>query len=275
MPKFAYVLPDPLSYTDWVEFEEDLACVKQAGYGAVELQIADPAAIDEPALRSSLGKAGLPMCAFQTGSSYSSCGNCLCTPDAAIRNRTVKLLKSFVDFASRLNAVIVFGSLQGRTTDEPDTTAGRKRIVEAIGEVCRYATKRGVTVCMEPVNHLETAYHNTIREVERLVRSLNTPSARMMIDTFHMNIEEKDMTGPIAPVADILAHVHLSDTNRDVLGAGHWDTAAFLRDLRSAGYAGYCSVGVYNTRQSRKECMRLCMKALKQANLSESGRRRS
>ena len=85
-----------------------------------------------------------------------------------------------------------------------------------------------------------------------------------MVDTFHMNIEEKDMLAPLAGIRDILAHVHLSETNRDVLGAGHWPTAAFLAELSRIDYRGYCTVGVYNTRRTRRESMEECMAELKQ-----------
>ena len=85
-----------------------------------------------------------------------------------------------------------------------------------------------MTLAFEPVQHGEVGFHNTIAEVAELVRGLNLPGLRMMVDTFHMNIEEKDMLAPLAGIRDILAHVHLSETNRDVLGTGHWPTAAFL-----------------------------------------------
>ena len=78
----------------------------------------------------------------------------------------------------------------------------------------------------------------------------------MMVDTFHMNIEERDMLAPLAGIRDILAHVHLSETNRDVLGAGHWPTAAFLREAGADRLPGYCTVGVYNTRRTRRQMHR-------------------
>jgi len=107
--RFAYVLPDPVSYRNWGDFEADLSCVREAGYDAVELQIADPDQFDEARVRRSLAGAGLPMCAFQTGATYATRGNCLCTADNAVRERTEKLLGSFVELAARWDAVIVFG----------------------------------------------------------------------------------------------------------------------------------------------------------------------
>ncbi|MBN1555320.1 MAG: sugar phosphate isomerase/epimerase [Phycisphaerae bacterium] len=256
--RFSHVLPDLSTYVDPCEFDGDLARMKQAGYDAVELQIADPAELDEKRLGESLAKVGYNLCAFQTGSTYAARGNCLSTADKAIRRRTVELLKSFVDLAARWNSVIVFGSLQGRLKDEPDRRAGGERIVEAIREVGEYATAAGVVVALEPVNHSEVGFHNTIAEASALVRRLNLPGIRLMVDTYHMNIEEKDMLAPLSGVKDILAHVHLSETNRDVLGTGHWPAKDFLRELDSLDYAGFCSVGVYNTRLSRRDGIRQC-----------------
>ena len=61
MVRFSYVLPEPAAYADWSEFEGDLACMKKAGYDAVELQIADPAELDEKRVRRSLDAHGYEM----------------------------------------------------------------------------------------------------------------------------------------------------------------------------------------------------------------------
>jgi sugar phosphate isomerase/epimerase len=253
--RLGYVLPEPGSYRRWEDFDSDLACISRCGYDAVELQITDPAAFDEARVQRSLEAAGLPLAAFQTGGSYAARGNCLCSRDAAVRARTVSLLRSFVDLAARREALMVFGSLQGRLGDEPDRETGRKRIVQALGEVCAYASREGVVVAIEPVNHLEVGWHHTIAETAALVRALGLQAARLMIDTFHMNIEERDMVSALPGIADILVHVHLSETNRGVTGEGHLDIGGFLRALRGSGYAGTCSVGVFESPLPRQECI--------------------
>lgn len=252
---FAYVLPEPGNYHDWGEFDADLRSMKQCGYDAVEIQIADPELLDEARLRTSLSAVGFNLCAFQTGGTYATRGNCLCTANDDVRLRTIALLKSFVDLAERIKSVVVFGSLQGRRSDEKNRRTGERRIIEALIELGDYANERSVTIAFEPVNHLEVGFHNTIASVVEAVRAIASEGVRIMIDTFHMNIEEKDMLAPLAGIMDRLAHVHLSETNRDVLGAGHWPTAAFLRELHRHGYAGFCSVGVYNSRLSRQKCI--------------------
>jgi sugar phosphate isomerase/epimerase len=268
---FSYVLPDPSTYRDWSEFDGDLACMKRAGYDAVELQIADPARFDEDRVRRSLDRVGYAMCAFQTGSTYTSRGNCLCTADEAVRRQTIELLRSFVDLAARWNAIIVFGSLQGRLRDEPDRQAGEARIRDALREVGEYAAQRRASIAFEPVNHGEVGFNNTIAEAAGLVRGLNLPSVRLMIDTFHINIEEWDVLAPLHDVRDILAHVHLSETNRNVLGTGHWPTAGFLDRLAEIDFAGHMSVGVYNTRRTRRECIEKCMATLKRIESQRKG----
>ena len=269
--RFSYVLPDPSTYRDWSDFDGDLACMKKAGYDAVELQIADPSLFDEDRVRGSLRRVGYAMGAFQTGSTYTSRGNCLCTADETVRRRTIELLKSFVDLASRWKAVIVFGSLQGRLRDEPNRQVGEKRIREALREVGEYAVEKRATIAFEPVNHGEVGFHNTIAEATELVRSLNLSSLRLMIDTFHINIEERDILAPLVGIRDILAHVHLSETNRDVLGTGHWPTAGFFDRLAEIGFGGFCSVGVYNSRRPRRECVEQCMAELSRIQSERKG----
>ena len=274
--RYSYVLPAPNNDADWTAFETSLAQMRQSGHDAVELQVADPAELDAARLARSLRRFRYALCAFQTGGTYATKGNCLCTADHRIRQRTLQLLKRHVDFAADFqpavegHPVVVFGSLQGGLKDEPNLNAGRLRIHEAVEEIGRYASERGVTVAFEPVNHIEIGFHNTLCEVESVVRRLRLPGLKMMADTFHMNIEEKDMLAPLAGVRDILAHVHLSETNRDILCAGHWPTGAFLNELKRIGYGGFCSVGVYHTKLEPRECIARSMDTLRLARRGEA-----
>lgn len=261
--RYSYILPDPTSYRVWNDFDGDCACVKRASYDAVELQIADPAGIDEKRLDATLAKYDLPLIAVQTGGTYVTRGNCLSSPDAKVRARTIALLKSFADFAARKSLLLVFGSLQGGGKDEADANKGLARIDDTLAQVAVYADKKHAVIAYEPVNYLEVGYRHTIDSVAKFVYALNRKSLRMMIDTFHMNIEESSFIKPLNGIRDILVHVHLSDSNRGVLGSGHFPIADFIRALKRTGYAGYCSIGVYHSDVSREEAIERSMKHLK------------
>jgi sugar phosphate isomerase/epimerase len=269
--RIGYVLPDPSVYPNWAAFEADLACIRAARYDAVELQIIAPDEWDEERTRMSLASIGLSLCAVQTGQTYALRGNCLSTANEAVRRRTIELLKRFVGVAARWGCPMVVGTLQGRLSDEPDRDMGARRIVEALDEVARVATEAGAVVAFEPVQHGEVGFHNTIAEVEAVVRCVAQPGLRLMVDTFHMNIEERDMLGPLEGISDVLVHVHLCETNRGALGEGHWPTVPFLRELNRTGYTGAVSVGVYNSRAPRQDCIARCMDALRAASGKAGG----
>lgn len=265
--KWSYVLPAPQSYRAWDELERDIEQIRVLGYDAVEFQIADPSELDVARLDALLKHYNLPLCAIQTGTTYATRGNCLCTKNDLVWRRTVDLLRSFVELAVRFDAVLVFGSLQGRASDQPDLAYGRARILEALAECGQYAAQQGAVIALEPVNHLEVAYHNTIADVQAVVRQLATPGLRMMIDTFHMNIEEQAPVIALAPIADLLVHVHLSETNRRELGSGHFDFAGFGRSLDDIDYEGYVSVGIYRSSQSQRGCMQEAVQVLQQRGI--------
>jgi D-psicose/D-tagatose/L-ribulose 3-epimerase len=66
-----------------------------------------------------------------------------------------------------------------------------------------------------------------------------------MVDTFHMNIEEKSVTDPIRAVGPSLAHVHLCETNGGPLGSGRLDFPALFRALSDVNYDRFISVKIY------------------------------
>jgi D-psicose/D-tagatose/L-ribulose 3-epimerase len=102
-----------------------------------------------------------------------------------------------------------------------------------------------VTVVFEPVNHLQVGFNHTVAEVMNMVQRVNSPALRPMVDTIHMNIEERSVTEPIHRVGKNLAHVHLCETNGAMLGTGHLDVPAVVSALTEIRYQGYVSVKIY------------------------------
>jgi sugar phosphate isomerase/epimerase len=84
-----------------------------------------------------------------------------------------------------------------------------------------------------------------VAEVLRLIAAIGSPAYGPMVDTLHMNIEERSLVQPILDCGTELRHVHLCESNGSLFGTGHLDFAAVLRALREVGYRGFASVKVY------------------------------
>ena len=186
----------------------------------------------------------LPIPSFLTGAVYSP-GMCLSSPDEANRQKAIEWLINYLDIGERFGAILLVGLLQGLTRDEPDTEKGLSRIVASMKEVAVQAEQRGVQMVMEPINHLQVGFNNSVGEVRQLVHDVGSPALKPMVDTIHMNIEDKSITQPIFDCGDDLVHVHLCESNGGPFGGGHIDFAATLDALNQISYDGYASVKIY------------------------------
>lgn len=131
-----------------------------------------------------------------------------------------------------------------RVTDGPSVDE-RKRAVEFFKTVAPVAEKAGVLLAVEPLNRFETYFLNSCEDARRLVREVGHPAFRLMVDTFHTNIEEKDVYAAFADNGETLGHVHISENDRSTPGRGNvrWDQAFF--GLKAAGYDGWLVVEAF------------------------------
>ncbi|MBI3470444.1 MAG: sugar phosphate isomerase/epimerase [Candidatus Solibacter usitatus] len=245
MMRRSYILMDRLSsFPRPEDLRRVVDTVRACGYDGIELNLTEPFGFDIGLLERWLSETGLVVPSFLTGEAYFD-GLCLSSPDAEVRRRTVARLAGYTAAAERFHAVLVVGLLQGRRSDEPDTERARARIVQGLRGLARAAEARGVEVVVEPVNHLQVGFHNSVAEVRELIRQVGADSIRPMVDTVHMNIEEASLTQPILDCGAALRHVHLCESNGGRFGSGHIDFKAVLGALRRIEYHGFVSVKVY------------------------------
>jgi len=137
--------------------------------------------------------------------------------------------------------------MQGLRSDEPDAAIAIDRVVEGLRRVARNAESRGVTVVVEPVNHLQAGFINSAAEAEGIVERIGSAAVGYMLDTFHLNIEETSPLRAIETHGAQIRHFHLCETTGGLFGTGHLDVSDVLSALRQAGYDGFVSVKVYRT----------------------------
>lgn len=164
-------------------------------------------------------------------------------PDPAIRENGMNYLRQAVEAASTLGATNLVGPLYsavGRTW--PQTPDERARdldlLAQNLSELARYAGERGVVLCLEPLNRFETSFINLAGQAIEVIDRVSHPACQIMLDTFHMNIEEKSAGAAIRTVGKRLRHLHACENDRGAPGSGNvaWNEVA--QALKDIGYDG-------------------------------------
>jgi D-psicose/D-tagatose/L-ribulose 3-epimerase len=246
MRKLSYIVVDrPESFGSFQAFGDCLRRVKDLGYNGVECSLARPYGFDVDELVRLTEEIDLPIVSFMTGANYFGEGLCLSSPDPSVRQSAVERLQECTEIGARFGALLVVGQMQGFLTDEPDPHVAVSRIEDALKRVAESAEKHGTTIALEPVNHLQCGFNNTLAEVMALTDRVGSPRVKPMLDTIHINIEETSLTEPIRRLGKNIAHFHLCESNGDFLGTGHLNFSSVFNALDEVGYDRYVSVKVY------------------------------
>ncbi|HEX8199980.1 MAG TPA: sugar phosphate isomerase/epimerase [Isosphaeraceae bacterium] len=241
--RFSFLFYEPIATL--AELDWRMGVLAGLGYRGIELSAFHPlpCAVEDVAALSRRHR--LPVVSLLSGWSYSHEGLCLSSPNAAVRDGAVGRLIEYVGQAEALGALVVVGLMQGLRSDEPDEAIANGRIAAALGRVAGEAERRGVSIAIEPVNHLQVGFNHSAAEAEALAARVGSPALGFMLDTFHMNIEERSIEGAIRRHGPRARHVHLCETNGGPFGSGGLDFARVLSALGEAGYDGAVSVKVY------------------------------
>jgi D-psicose/D-tagatose/L-ribulose 3-epimerase len=162
--------------------------------------------------------------------------------DPETRMRGIEHVKSCVDVAAMMGAPLVAGALyapfgirhKGRRTEQQ-----WERSVRSLRKMARYAAPKGVTIGLEPLNRYEHFFINTVEDALSLLQDVNEPNVKLHLDTYHMNIEEKDLHRSITRAGTAVCHVHCSENDRGIPGTGHIDWDGVFRGLLDIQYQGW------------------------------------
>lgn len=224
---------------------EGFKCLAENGFKSVELSIRNAEDINPDELSNALDQNGLRVSALATGQGCLHDHLCLTSRDAGIHTKVVLGFKNLIDLAGGLNTGIIMGGARGKLVGSEQEMADQRKIgVESIAECAAYAEKVGVPFFIEPINRYETNFINTAFEALELIDEIGVQSAQILLDTFHMNIEEVDIQTTLRQVGGKLAYVHIADSNRQAPGQGHLDLKGFLSSLYQTGYRGVVSAEI-------------------------------
>ena len=166
----------------------------------------------------------------------------LSSPDAAIRRAGRAFFEQTLTNLEKLGAKVIGGALHSYWPidySKPVDKAGdRARGLEGISDLADFAANRGVNLCLEVLNRFENHVLNTAEEGVAFVREVAKPNVKVMLDTFHMNIEEDSFGQAIRTAGPLLGHFHTGEANRKVPGKGRLPWSEIGAALREIGYGG-------------------------------------
>jgi len=213
--------------------------VRSFGFDLIEICVEDPGTIDITAIGARAKSAGLgvTICgAFGPQRDLSADDQAVCTAGLAY-------LRRCVDFAAALGSPFVSGpmySAVGKTRflEAPERRRQWHLAVTNLREAAKYAADLGVKLAIEPINRFETDLVNTVDQGLELLLEVDTDNIGLLLDTFHMNIEEKDIPAAILRAAGHIVEVHACANDRGTPGEDHLPWPKIAAALAQTGYEG-------------------------------------
>src|SRR6266516_3276729 len=226
------------------EYDAVFGMLNDAGYDGVEIPIFDREVEKYAELGHRLGELGLERLAVSARADHD---NPIAT-DAGVRAEAVAATKANLDSAAALGASMICGPLGaplGVFSGAPPTAEEKARAVAYLQEVAPYAEECGVTIALEYLNRFEMYLTNTAADLAALVREVDHPRIRMMYDTFHAHIEEKDPRAALQACSDVLVHIHLSENDRSTPGTGQVAWEETFAGIAEIGYDGWVVIEAF------------------------------
>ena len=217
--------------------------IKKMGFSHVEIPVEDPSIIDAKIVKEAL---------IDNELTAILCGAFGPTRDLTHNDSKVhQVCKDYVyqcfDFCHEWGCDFVAGpmySAVGKARQVPESQRQKEWEMAVINlrEICERAGKESLSIALEPLNRFESDLVNTTNDVVKLVNDIDHSSARILLDSFHMTIEERDLEQAFINAGDKLIHVQVSENYRGAPGTGltNWD--AIKRGLSAINYNGVISI---------------------------------
>ncbi len=221
---------------------------KKWGFDTVEIPVEDPSHIDPVAVKAAAKKAGIAVgsiCACM-GPGRDFRGN------AAEQKAGAAYIKALIDQAAVMGCPSVIGPIYS-VVGKADAVEPKQQkvefalVVKNLKALAKHAEKKGVLLCIEPLNRFETDFLNTCDQGLKLVKAVGSKAVKLHLDTFHMNIEEKNQAAAIIKAGKHLAHFHACGSDRGTPGNDHIVWEPIVKALRKIKYKGDVVIESFTT----------------------------
>lgn len=212
---------------------------KNIGYDVIEIAVEDRELIDWVALKKVARELGLRV----TVSGAFGMDRDISSERPEIRANGLSYIIDCLEIANDFESPVFGGPLYSavgktRLVSAEQKVQEKQWCQENLYQAIRRAEGLGVTLALEPLNRFETDMVNTVDQAIAIVDDLNSPYLKILLDTFHSNIEEKDIPASIIKLGDRLVHIQANENDRGTPGTGHLDWLGIRDALRTIGYDG-------------------------------------
>ncbi|HEY1946006.1 MAG TPA: sugar phosphate isomerase/epimerase family protein [Bryobacteraceae bacterium] len=220
---------------------ELLPSIREHGFDGVELPLLRPSEFKSAAIRRALTENGLGC----TTCSVVPSGLSLISDEAAVRRKTISYVTECITCTAEAGGTLMVGPLYSPVGYLPGRRRNAdewKRAVEGYQELGPVLQEHGVHVAIEPLNRFETYFLNTTADAVQLCAEIAHPNVGILWDTFHANIEEKNIAEALRLTGRFLKHVHTCENDRGTPGTGHVDWTGVFAALRDLRYDGWLTI---------------------------------
>ena len=213
------------------------------GYDGVEFMTKDPSKLNGAAIRRWLDDYNLDLCQICTGHVWGEDKLGLVNTDATLNPEAMKRMKEIVDFAAGFFKPGVPVNI-GRSRGQGDPAQAEKSLAAyetAFRELADYALPKKVRLTLEPITATLIKFVLTTQDGVEMCRKVDRPNFGLMLDVYHMNIEDVDMYQSFRDAKDYAWLVHVCDNNRKWPGSAHLDFEKIIATLNEIGYEGFVS----------------------------------
>jgi D-psicose/D-tagatose/L-ribulose 3-epimerase len=221
-----------------------LAKLKETGYDGVEIPLFEDDPKHYEKVRKELDKLGLGCTCVTVATADAN----PISPDPAVRKAAVQRLANMARNTSILGGAFLCGPYHqplGVFSGEPPTEQEKHWVADTLRAAADEAQKVKVKLVVEYLNRFECYFLTTAADAKALVQRVNHSNFKTMWDTFHANIEEKDVAKTLASVADNIVHVHVSENDRGTPGTGHVNFVDTFKTLHKVGYDGWLVIEAF------------------------------
>ncbi len=225
-----------------------LGHVRDLGFDAIDINVGElPPPFPAAALRRRLAEAGL----HASLGAFLNASRDITSADAEVRHAGIAFLVGVARLCGEVGAKTFIGPMHSeirrQRVDPPAVREERwKRCVEGLAAVAREAERVGIRVAVEILNRYESDFLTTTADGVRLCRAIGNPRLGLLLDTFHMNIEERRIGDAFRSAAGHIHHIHTCENDRGAPGSGHLNWIEVRDALREVGYDGICTIESYN-----------------------------